>query len=105
MNAEQRDFLALGPERWPARLSVQQAAWILGLEPHHFGPLASARLVTPLGKAAQSAPKYFPTVEILKLRSDSRWLNKASETLSRHWSLKNSRRKTSNSEPRKESLT
>lgn len=99
MNAHQKDFLALGPERWPARLSVQQVAWVLGLESHHIAPLVAARLLVPLGKPAPSAPKFFATADVLLRRSDPRWLGKATDTLTQFWKVKNSRRRIQEQPP------
>lgn len=93
MNAQQKDFLALGPDRWPARIPVQAVAWILGLEIHHITVLIAARLLVPLGNPARNAPKYFATSDVLLRRSDSRWLGKVTDALTQHWKTKNSRRR------------
>lgn len=92
MNIDQKDFLSLGPSAWPARLTVQQAAWILGLEPHQFAPLVKARLLSPLGNPESSAPKFYSLAVILRLREDTRWLERVSTTLSDHWRKKNAAR-------------
>lgn len=100
VNLDQKDFLGLGPDAWPARLTGQQAAWILGLEPHHLAPLVRAGLLSPLGRPEPSAPKYFSLPVVLRLRTDSRWLERVSATLTRHWRTKNdARRKTSFGKP------
>lgn len=94
MNLDQKDFLSLGPGAWPARLTVQQAAWILGLEPHHFAPLVRAKLLTPLGKPEASAPKYYSLPVVLRLRTDPHWLERVSVTLTGHWRTKNYARRS-----------
>jgi len=92
MNINQKDFLSLGPSAWPARLTVQQTAWILGLEPHQFAPLVKAGLLSPLGKPESTAPKFYALGVVLRLRDDTRWLERASVALTAHWQKKNAAR-------------
>ncbi|HWB60947.1 MAG TPA: hypothetical protein VG733_15735, partial [Chthoniobacteraceae bacterium] len=51
--------------------------------------------LVPLGKPAANAPKYFAAVDVLKLAQDREWLSRATRTISKFWSEKNSRKKPS----------
>jgi len=77
----------------PARLSLEQTAWVLGFGVHDISVLISARLIKPLGRPTTSGSKYFATVELEKLASDMRWLAKASDALVNYWRAKNAGRK------------
>lgn len=83
MNTEQRQFLSL--TRYPARLSAQEAAWYLGIQLHDVRTLVAAKLLKPLGRPSSNAPKVFATAALDELRSDVRWLERASETITDHW--------------------
>lgn len=81
--------------RLPARLTTGEAAVVLGFQEHDIAPLVVAKLLTPLGKPATNAPKYFASVDILNAAEDREWLSQATRALAKHWQGKNSRKKSS----------
>ena len=87
MNQEKRDFLTLAT--LPARLGITEAAWYLGFTEHDIPALVSAGLLKPLGHPPASGSKYFSTNELQALRTDARWLAKASDAIVNHWRTKN----------------
>jgi hypothetical protein len=76
----------------PARLTVEQTAWLLNFQPHDIPVLVSGRLLKPLGTPAPNAVKYFGTAEVLELARDRTWLAKVTNAVSQHWKRKNQRK-------------
>jgi hypothetical protein len=72
----------------PARLDVACAARVLGFAEHDIPILIRERLLSPLGKPAANAPKFFARVVIEQLACDVDWLNKASITTAKYWKRK-----------------
>ena len=91
MNQAKKDFLCLVTP--PARLGINETAWLMGFNEHDIPVLVSAGLLKPLGRPASSGSKYFATVELQSLRNDTRWLAKASDAIVNHWRTKNSGRR------------
>jgi hypothetical protein len=91
MNQSRKEFLTL--VILPARLGIAEAAWLLGFSEHDIPVLVSAGLLKPLGHPAASGSKFFATVELQTLRSDARWLAKASDTIVKFWKTKNASRR------------
>lgn len=91
MNQAKKDFLSLVTP--PARLGINEAAWLLGFNDHDISVLVSAGLLKPLGRPPASGSKYFATVELQTLRNDPRWLAKASDAIVNYWRGKNSSRR------------
>ena len=91
MNQEQHQFLRL-LGRLPARLTAEQAAWVLNCQPHDVPVLVAARLLRPLGDPQPNSVKYFATVELLDLANNRVWLGKVTNAVSRHWKEKNLRK-------------
>ena len=88
-----QDVLAvLNCRRLPARLNTSEVAILLGFQEHDVAPLISAKLLSPLGKPAPNAPKYFATVEIERCAQDAEWLSQATRALTKHWLGKNSQK-------------
>jgi hypothetical protein len=83
----------LNCRRLPARLNTSEVAALLGFQDHDVAILVAARLLTPLGKPAQNAPKYFATRQVLERCEDDEWLARATKAVSVHWRSKNSARK------------
>jgi len=81
----------LNCRRLPARLNVTEAAVLLGFKEHDIAPLAAVKLLVPLGKPAQNAPKYFAAVDIIARADDRAWLSEATKALARYWLRKNRR--------------
>ena len=92
MREEQHRFLMVHG-KLPARLSIEQAAWLLGFNQHDIPVLVSAGLLKPLGRPSASGSKYFATTELEALRNDTRWLAKASDTTVNYWRTKNAGRR------------
>jgi hypothetical protein len=92
MKEEQQQFLRL-VGRPPARLTVEQAAWVLGCQPHDVPILISVRLLKPLGNPAQNGVKFFSTAEIAEMAKDRAWLAKMTQTICQHWHKRNIRQK------------
>ncbi len=87
MNPERRDFLSLKVA--PARLNMEEAAWFLGFAPHDIPILIQAGLLKPLGHPPRQGTKYFATAIVEQLRTDLKWLARASDTIVEHWRKKN----------------
>jgi hypothetical protein len=79
----------LNGRRLPARLNTAEVAVVLGFQDHDIPVLVAARLLTPLGKPAQNAPKYFASVEILACADDREWLSSATRAIAKYWLRKN----------------
>jgi hypothetical protein len=93
MKDEQHQFLALVGQP-PARLTVEQAAWVLGCQLHDMPILISTRLLKPLGNPPQNAVKFFSTAEVTEMARDRAWLAKMTQTVGQHWHKRNLRQKS-----------
>ncbi len=71
---KKEEFLSL--RNWPALLSVNEVAWLLGIEPFYVPVLVSSKLLKPVGKPVASGRKFFARARLLELSSDESWLNK-----------------------------
>ena len=88
-----QDMLALlNCRRLPGRLNTAESALLLGFQEHDICPLIAAKLLSPLGRPAPNAPKFFASVEIASLAQDRDWLAQATRTIARHWLNKNNRK-------------
>lgn len=79
----------------PARLNAEQTAWLLGFNPQDIPVLIRERLLKPLGHPSRNASKYFPAIEVEKLKHDVRWLGKASDAVTDYWRCRNENRNAS----------
>jgi hypothetical protein len=77
----------------PARLTAEQAGWVLNCQAHDIPALVSAKLLKPLGTPAQNSTKYFATADVLEKAKDSSWLVKVTNTICQHWQHQNLRKK------------
>src|ERR1700679_3604110 len=93
MKEEQQRFLSLLGQL-PARVTAEQAGWILNCQPHDIPALVSARLLKPLGSPAQNGAKFFATADVLETAKDRAWLVKATTIISQHWQRQNARKKS-----------
>jgi hypothetical protein len=91
MKEDQQRFLALVGQL-PARLTVEQAAWLLNCQPHDVPILVAARLLKPLGNPAPNGIKFFCTSEIFDLLKDRSWLTRMTNMITQHWHKKNGRK-------------
>jgi hypothetical protein len=96
MKDEQHKFLMLSTQL-PARLTAEQAAWVLNCQPHDMPALVAARLLKPLGNPAANSIKFFATADLLEQIKDRNWLVRVSTTICQHWQRKNASRKDSQS--------
>src|SRR6185312_11035785 len=97
MKDEQLRFLSLLGQL-PARLTAEQAGWVLNCQPHDIPALVHARLLKPLGNPSQNSTKYFATADILEAMKERGWLVKISNTISQHWQHQNARKKGNSSD-------
>lgn len=93
MREEQRQFLSLLGQL-PARLTAEQAAWVLNCQQHDIPALVSSRLLRPLGNPPPNGIKFFATVEVVELLKDRAWLTKVTNTINQHWHRQNARKKS-----------
>ncbi|MDD2762411.1 MAG: hypothetical protein PHE83_00395 [Opitutaceae bacterium] len=77
----------------PARLTAEQAAWVLNCQPHDVPVLVTARLLKPLGNPAPNSVKYFATADVLELAKDRTRLVKVTNAVGQFWKEKNLRKK------------
>ena len=91
MKDDQRQFLSI-LSRLPARLTVEQTAWVLNCQPHDIPIVVAARLLKPLGNPPANGVKYFATAEVLELTGNTAWLARMTNTIHQHWRTKNSNR-------------
>ncbi len=96
-------FSLLNLRRLPARLTVLEAAVILGLQENDIPILVRAGLLKPLGNPAPNAHKYFAACQMEQLSADPDWLSKVTTRLSRYWRNKNQRNTKSDGAARDES--
>ena len=92
MREDQHQFLALLGQL-PARLTAEQAAWLLNCQPHDIPALVAAKLIKPLGNPPQNGIKFFATVDLLETCKDRHWLARMSATIYQYWQKKNARQK------------
>jgi hypothetical protein len=92
MREDQHQFLRL-LGRLPARLTAEQAAWVLNRQSHDVPILVAARLLKPLGNPPPSSVKYFATADVLELMADRTWLGKITSALNQHWQKRNAAKK------------
>ena len=90
MKADQHQFLLLLGQL-PARLTAEQAAWVINCQPHDIPALVAGKLIKPLGNPPANGIKYFATADILEVTKDRNWLVRVSTTIYTHWAKKNAR--------------
>ncbi len=98
MRDDQHQFLTLLGQL-PARLTAEQAAWVLNCQPHDIPVLVTARLLKPLANPAPNSVKFFATADLLEQIKDRNWLVRVSAAIYQHWHAKNARKKTSGGHP------
>jgi len=92
MKEEQHRFLSLLGQL-PARLTAEQAGWVLNCQPHDIPALVNARLLKPLGNFSQNSTKYFAAADVLEMTKNRAWLVKISNAICQHWQKQNARKK------------
>lgn len=93
MSDDEHRFLAL-LGHLPARLTVEQTAWVLNCKTHDIPALVAARLLKPLGNPPLNGIKFFATEDVLGSVKDRAWLVKVTNTVNQHWQRKNARKRT-----------
>ena len=88
MREDQHRFLTLFGQL-PARLTAEQAAWVLNCQPHDVPILVAARLLKPLGSPPPNSVKFFAATEVVEQAKDRTWLAKVTNALNQHWQTKN----------------
>jgi len=97
MRDDQHQFLMIAGQL-PARLSAEQAAWVLNCQPHDIPPLIAARLLKPLASPAANSIKFFATADLLEQIKDRNWLIRVTNAIYQHWHKKNGRKEASSGE-------
>jgi hypothetical protein len=92
MREEQHQFLRL-LNQLPARLTAEQAAWVLNCQPHDVPVLVAARLLKPLGNPSPYNVKFFAASQLLEQVKDRTWLAKVTNALNQHWQKRNAAKK------------
>lgn len=92
MRDDQHKFLSLLGQL-PARLNVEQVAWVLNCQAHDVPVLVAARLLKPLGNPPQNGTKFFSTRELQEQAQDDKWLNRMTLVIHQHWHTRNARKK------------
>jgi hypothetical protein len=92
MREDEHQFLSLLGQL-PARLTAEQAAWVLNCQPHDVPVLVAARLLKPLGNPPPNGIKFFATAEIVESAKERSWLARVTATINRHWQKKNGRKR------------
>ena len=91
MNESHNQFLRLLGQL-PARLTAEQAAWVINCQPHDVPILVAARLLKPLGNPPPNSVKFFAALEVLEQVRDRTWLAKVTNALNQYWHKKNARK-------------
>lgn len=90
MNPDLKEFLNLADK--PARVTMEQAAWVLGFGEHEIPILMANGLLKALGHPAPNGQKFFLAATLEDLRRDEKWFSKASDAVLEYWRYKNSRK-------------
>jgi hypothetical protein len=90
MDQEREKFLNLREK--PARVTVEEAAWILRCAMHDIPILVANGLLKPLGHPVDNATKFFAYDTLQELKHDLKWLARVTDAISEHWKLKNARK-------------
>jgi hypothetical protein len=88
MREDQHQFMRLLGQL-PARLTAEQAAWVINCQPADVPILVAARLLKPLGNPPPHSVKYFAAAELLEQMKDRTWLAKVTIALNQHWQKRN----------------
>ena len=92
MREDQHRFLSLTGQL-PARLTSEQAAWVLNCQAHDMPILVASRLLKPLGNPPPNGIKFFATADVIELVKDRAWLVKVTNAVNQHWHRQNAQKK------------
>jgi hypothetical protein len=87
MSDERYKFMNL--QRWPARLTVEEVAWVLNCQTHDIQGLVRARLLKPLGNPPSNGKKLYDTKAVLACAEDPGWLCKMTNAIHKNWRRNN----------------
>jgi hypothetical protein len=93
MREDQHQFMQLLGQL-PARLTAEQAAWVINCQPADVPILVAARLLKPLGNPPPHSVKYFAALELVEQMKDRTWLAKVTNALNQHWQKRNAGKKS-----------
>lgn len=93
MKEDQHRFMSLLGQL-PARLTGEQAGWVLNCQPHDIPALIHARLLKPLGNPSPNGTKYFATADLLEVAKDRSWLVKVTTAINTHWQKQNAKNRS-----------
>ena len=88
MNKEDK-YTFLNLPLLPARLNALETSWYLGFQLHEISILVSSGLLEPIGHPPTNTPKFFAAETLAELRTDEKWLEKATDAISTYWRRKN----------------
>ena len=87
MMQAKKDFLSLATP--PARLGINETAWLLGFNEHDIPVLIGVGLLKPLGDPPPNAVKYFASIQVLELAGEISRLCKIRNAVYEYWRKKN----------------
>ena len=96
MDSSRTQFLNL--RHLPARLTPEETAWLLNIQPTNIPWLVEARLLKPLGRPSRTSIKYFALVTVQACAADPKWLSSATEVIQEGWREKNRRKRPGSTE-------
>ncbi len=85
--------------QFPACMTADHVAQVLGLAAHTIPVLVQAGLLRPLGHPQPNGVKYFSKKGVAAKCFDEQWLAKAVDVIARHWKTRNARRKQPSDSP------
>ena len=85
--------------RLPARLTLEEASYLLRFDPEAVNFLVSAKILEPLGDPPEGAPLWFAAAQIMQLCADQKWLSKATKAVRLHIKEKNEKARAKRGEP------
>ncbi len=92
MRDDQHRFLSVAGQL-PARLTAEQAAWMLGCQMHDMPILVASRLLKPLGNPPPNGIKFFATADLVEHAKDRSWLTRMTVAITNHWKGQNGRKR------------
>lgn len=78
---------------YPAAMTQEMVAKVLGIAAHNIPPLSRAGLLKPLGRPGRYCVKRFSRDLLARNLADATWLEKAMAAYHRHWRIKNARKR------------
>jgi hypothetical protein len=86
------DLNILKLPRLPARLTTEEAAFLLRIEEQDIPWIVDAGILSPCGQPAHKAQKWYSTVDVLTLMENPDKLSEMTQVISGRWAEKNARR-------------